>query len=52
MTKVQWSRENPEAPTKWILEDGTEALFQPGQVWFFLTDQEPEFEYPVVKPAK
>ena len=52
MTKVQWSRENPEAPTKWILEDGTEALFRPGQVWFFLTDQEPEFEYPVVKPAK
>lgn len=52
MTKVQWSRENPEAPTKWILEDGTEALFQPGQVWFFLTDQEPEFEYLVVKPAK
>lgn len=52
MTKVQWSRENPEAPTKWILEDGTEALFQRGQVWFFLTDQEPEFEYPVVKPAK
>lgn len=52
MTKVQWSRDNPEAPTKWILEDGTEALFQRGQVWFFLTDQEPEFEYPAVKPAK
>lgn len=52
MTKVQWSRESSEAPTKWILEDGTEALFQRGQVWFFLTDQEPEFEYPVVKSVK
>jgi hypothetical protein len=52
VTMVQWSRSSAESPTSWTLEDGTEAKFQRGQVWFFLTDQEPEFTYPPVKPAK
>ena len=52
VTTVQWSRSSAESPTSWTLEDGTEAKFQRGQVWIFLTDQEPEFTYPPVKPAK
>lgn len=52
MTRAQWSRETADSPTTWTLADGTDAKFQRGQVWFFLTDQEPEFEYPVRKPAK
>ena len=52
MTQVEWSRDTAISSTKWMLPDGTEAKFQRGQVWFFLTDQEPEFEYPVVEPSK
>ena len=52
MTQVEWSRDTAISPTKWMLADGTEAKFQRGQVWFFLTDQEPEFEYPVIEPSK
>lgn len=52
VTRVQWSRSTAESPTKWLLADGTEARFQRGQVWFFLTDQEPEFEYPVVEATE
>lgn len=52
MTRVQWNRETADSPTIWTLEDGTEAKFQRGQVWFFLTDQEPDFEFPVLKPAQ
>lgn len=48
-TKATWSRESSSAPTKWILEDGSTAYFAPGQVWVFLTDQEPEFTFPVKK---
>ncbi|MFM8752371.1 MAG: DUF3048 domain-containing protein [Actinomycetota bacterium] len=49
MTKVKWNRPTAQSPTQWLLEDGTEAKFQRGQVWFFLTDQEPVFEYPVAE---
>lgn len=49
VTKAFWSRENAAAQTKWTLQDGTEAKFADGQVWFFLTDQEPEFTYPARK---
>lgn len=52
VTRAQWSRPSAESPTQWSLADGTEANFQRGQVWFFLTDQEPEFEYPVIEPTK
>jgi hypothetical protein len=52
VTKVEWSRPTAESPTSWTLEDGKEATFQRGQVWMFLTDQEPEFTYPPAKPAK
>lgn len=47
VTEVSWSRESAESPTKWLLEDGSEAFFAPGQVWIFLTDQEPMFDFPV-----
>jgi hypothetical protein len=30
-----------------LLEDGSEAFFAPGQVWIFLTDQVPVFDFPV-----
>jgi hypothetical protein len=51
-TKALWERLTPEAPTTWKLEDGTDAFFQRGQVWIFLTDQEPEFEFPPLKAQK
>lgn len=51
VTKVRWSRPRAESPTAWTLEDGTEASFQRGQVWFFLTDKEPDFEYPAMEPS-
>lgn len=49
VTKVQWSRLSAESPTQWTLTDGTNAHFARGQVWLFLTDQEPSFEYPPVE---
>ena len=49
MTEVVWSRPTAKDPTRWTLADGSEAYFQPGQVWFFLTDQEPEFSFPPKK---
>jgi hypothetical protein len=52
VTKAIWERATPEAPTKWRLEDGTDAFFQRGQVWIFLTDQEPEFEFAPKKAPK
>ena len=51
VTTVRWNRPTAQSPTSWTLEDGTEALFQRGQVWFFLTDQEPDFEYPPTEPT-
>ena len=52
VTKANWSRPTPQSPTKWTLADGSEAKFQRGQVWIFLTDQEPVFEYPPQEPSK
>lgn len=52
VTQARWNRASVEDPTTWTLLDGTPAYFQPGQVWFFLTDQEPEFVYPVKKGEK
>ena len=49
VTKVQWSRSSAESLTQWTLTDGTNAHFARGQVWLFLTDQEPSFEYPPVE---
>jgi hypothetical protein len=43
--EVNWSRESATSVTKWTLRDGSPAFFESGQVWFFLTDQEPEFTY-------
>lgn len=52
VTKVSWERPTAEAATQWTLEDGSTAYFQRGQVWIFLTDQEPEFEYRPTEPNK
>jgi hypothetical protein len=52
VTKVFWERPTAEAATQWTLEDGSTAYFRRGQVWIFLTDQEPEFEYRPVEPNK
>lgn len=52
VTKVNWSRTAPELETKWTLDDGTAAKFERGQIWFFLTDQEPKFTYPEADPAQ
>ena len=45
MTPVNWSRKDAASPTIWSLADGKQAFFAPGQIWFFLTDREPEFVY-------
>jgi hypothetical protein len=46
VTELRWSRPTADSPTKWTLLDESEAFFADGQVWFFLTDQEPTFTYP------
>lgn len=51
-TKVNWSRADANSKTVWSLPNGDPAYFAPGQVWFFLTDREPEFVLPVKKPNK
>lgn len=52
MTMVKWSRSSATSKTNWYLPDGNPAYFAPGQVWFFLTDQEPEFVFPAKKANK
>lgn len=52
MTKVQWRRLDAESPTEWLLPDGSIAKFEMGQVWIFLTDREPIFEYPPTPKSK
>lgn len=53
VVEALWSRESADSQTKWSLPDGTEAKFASGQVWIFLTDQEPEFTFPTPKnPVK
>jgi len=52
MTQVRWKRVSAESPTEWTLPDGSVAKFARGQVWIFLTDQEPTFEFPAVEPKK
>jgi hypothetical protein len=51
VTKVLWNRAGLNEPTTWSLEDGSPAYFAPGQLWFFLTDNEPKFTY-LPKAAK
>ena len=46
VTELLWSRPTADSPTKWTLLDESEAFFADGQVWIFLTDQEPTFTYP------
>jgi hypothetical protein len=43
MTKVKWSRPDATSPTIWTLENGDPAHFERGQIWFFLTNREPDF---------
>jgi len=45
VVKALWNRPSLNEPTVWSLEDGSPAYFAPGQIWFFLTDIEPEFTY-------
>ena len=51
VVKALWNRASLSEPTTWSLEDGSPAFFAPGQIWFFLTDNEPKFTY-LPKPAK
>ena len=44
MFEVNWSRPSLESVTRWTLLDGRDAPFEPGQIWFALTDEEPIFE--------
>lgn len=50
--KANWSRQSPESETNWTFDDGSVAKFERGQIWFFLTDQEPKFTYPEGDPAQ
>jgi len=49
MRKVNWSRESATSPTSWSLEDGTPAYFASGQIWIFLTDEDPDFTLPAME---
>ena len=51
VVKVLWNRASLNEPTTWSLEDGSPAYFARGQLWFFLTDNEPKFTY-LPKAAK
>ena len=51
VVKALWNRSSLSEPTTWSLEDGSPAYFFPGQLWFFLTDNEPKFTY-LPKAAK
>ncbi len=39
-----WSRPTLESKTEWKLLDGSDAHFEPGQIWIALTNNEPIFE--------
>jgi hypothetical protein len=41
-----WNRPDAVTPTRWTLPDGSDAPFEPGQIWIALTKDEPAFEYP------
>ena len=47
-----WSRPTADGPTSWTLPDGKTAYFAKGQVWFFLTDKEPEFTFANADPSQ
>ena len=51
VVKALWNRASLSEPTTWSLEDGSPAYFARGQIWFFLTDNEPKFTY-LPKAAK
>ena len=51
VVKALWNRASLSEPTTWSLEDGSPAYFSPGQLWFFLTDNEPKITY-LPKAAK
>ena len=42
--EARWSRPTLDSKTEWKLLDGSDAHFEPGQIWFALTDTEPQFE--------
>ncbi|NDH13187.1 MAG: DUF3048 domain-containing protein, partial [Actinobacteria bacterium] len=43
--RATWNRTSAETGTTWLLEDGSELPFTPGQIWIALTDKEPDFTY-------
>jgi len=51
VVKALWNRASLSEPTTWSLEDGSPAYFARGQIWFFLTNNEPKFTY-LPKAAK
>lgn len=57
VTEAKWRRASATEPTQWLIpnssdgEDFRPANFAPGQVWFFLTDQAPEFTYSLKSKA-
>ena len=40
---AKWSRPDESSGTKWVLSNGAEMTFAPGQIWVALTDKEPIF---------
>ena len=44
---IYWNRASADMPTTWTLKDGSSANFATGQIWIALTDNEPQFTYPV-----
>lgn len=42
--EANWMRPTLESKTEWKFADGSDAHFEPGQIWFALTSNEPVFE--------
>lgn len=49
--EATWQRPTMESKTQWKLLDGGDAHFEPGQIWFALTNNEPTFEEPAGETA-
>jgi hypothetical protein len=46
-----WSRPDAQSGTTFTDLNGTEATFEPGQIWFALTSKEPDFSLKTVQDA-
>ena len=50
--QASWNRVSPSSGTTWLLADGSQMRFAPGQIWVALSDSAPEFSFtPTPSPS-